>query len=434
MTGDVARKTGWCDMPVFIRLTNSDITDASFWASLDIGPDSTIDARSLSDRFQITLTGNSITFTDTNSGVTTTYTDTDLAGGSFSEFVEFRGNDADNDVSGSVGLNARGYRGGGGDDTFTDDGTLGGTIRGGRGDDVLQGGSGNNNMDGGRGDDILRGGGGNNNILRGGSGDDTLFAEDGGGNLEGGSGDDTIFAGLNTGFVQGGTGDDSLIVPQGSTVNPFSATGGTVNLPNGNSFTYLNITNVTVACFTEGTPLATPRGDVAVEDMSVGDLVETLDHGPRPIRWIGKRAVVGKGHLAPTTFMPGSIGNAQKISLSPQHRVLLSGWKCELMFQAPEVLCAAKHLCDGDQVFATPCETVTYYHIMFDRHEIVFSQGAQLESFFAGDHILQADQASYDELVDIFPEIAEGHRGPLRAARPFVKSYEAAALLRSKVG
>ncbi|WP_299826864.1 Hint domain-containing protein [uncultured Roseobacter sp.] len=416
-------------MPVFITLTNADINDPAFWAALDIGPNSTIDARRISDDIQITLNANSITFTDTTTGATTTYTNANIASGSFSEFVEFRGNDADNEVSGSVGLNAAGYRGGSGDDTLTDDGTLGGTIRGGRGDDVLQGGSGSNNIDGGRGDDILRGGDGDNNILRGGRGNDTLFAEDGGGNLDGGSGDDVIFAGLNTGFVQGGNGTNSLTVPAGSTVNPFSPSGGTVALPNGRSFTYLNISSVTVACFTQGTPLRTPTGDMAVEDLDVGDLVVTLDHGPQPIRWIGRRTIAGRGKHAPVTLLPGSIGNAQKISLSPQHRILLSGWKCELIFQTPEVLCAAKHLCDGEQIVVSPRDVVTYYHILFDRHEIVFSQGARLESFYPGDYILAEDQATHDELLEIFPELAGTTGSALRAARPIVKGFEAATLL-----
>ncbi|WP_299670716.1 Hint domain-containing protein [uncultured Roseobacter sp.] len=413
-------------MPVFLRLTNADITDPSFWAALDITRNSTIDARSLSDRFQITLDANSITFTDSRSGAVTTYTDADISSGSFSEFVEFRGNDADNDVSGSVGLNAAGYRGGRGDDTFTDDGTLGGTMRGGSGDDVLQGGSGSNNIDGNGGDDVLRGGGGNNN-LRGGSGDDTLFAEDGSGNLNGGGGDDEIFAGLNTTFVQGGNGDNTLTVPQGSVVNPFSQTGGQVQLPNGNSFTYLNIAAVTVACFTAGTPLRTPRGDVPVEALAVGDLVETLDHGAGQVRWIGRRTVPGRGALAPVTFRPGSIGNREVLRVSPQHRILLSGWKCQLMFETDEVLCAAKHLCDGDQVFTAPCAAVTYYHVMFDAHEVVFAHGARLESFYAGDHILEADRATHDEVMALFPEL--GGPGLPRAARPIVKGFEARTLL-----
>ena len=75
-------------MPVFITLTDADMTDPAFWAAQDIGPDSTIDASGLSRSIQVTMTGNSITFTDTRTGTVTTYTDADLAGGSFSQFVE----------------------------------------------------------------------------------------------------------------------------------------------------------------------------------------------------------------------------------------------------------------------------------------------------------------------------------------------------------
>lgn len=417
-------------MPVFLTLTDSDITDPSFWAVLDIGPNSTINVAGVSDTIQITMTGNLIAFTDTISGTTTTYTDADLAAGSFSQFVEFIGNDADNDVSGSVGLNASGYVGGRGDDTLKDDGTLGGTLTGRAGDDVLIGGTGNNNISGGRGDDILRGGSGSNNILQGGRGNDTLFGEDGGGNLIGGRGDDVIYAGLNTGFVRGGSGTDSLVLPFGSTFTPFSpgATGGNVSLPGGGSFVYLDIDDITIACFTDGTPIRTPNGDVPVETIAVGDLVETLDRGAQPVRWVGQRRVCGRGKHAPVCFLPQSIGNSHRIRLSPQHRVLVSGWACELWFHEEEILCPAKHLCDGDKVFSDPCDEVTYVHLMFDQHEIVFSGGALLESFFPGDYTDQTCHACRDELFALFPGLENGPRETRLAARPVVKKHEASVL------
>ncbi|MEX0349709.1 MAG: Hint domain-containing protein [Paracoccaceae bacterium] len=414
-------------MPVFLTLTNADINNAAFWAALDIGPDSTIDVSGLSNAIQVTMTGTSITFTNTNTGAVTTYTNADIAAGSFSEFVEYTGNNNADNVSGSVGLNAGGYSGGRGNDTFTDDGSLGGSIDGGRGNDTLQGGTGDNNIFGDRGRDVLLGGSGNNN-LSGGIGRDTLFAEDGSGNLDGGGGADEIHAGLNTSFVNGGDGNDTLIVPKGSTVTPFfpGATGGSVSMTNGNSFTYTNIENVEIACFTEGTLITTPDGLRSIETLTVGDLVETLDHGSQPVRWIGTRSVAGQGRHAPICFEPGAIGNDRALRVSPQHRVLLSGWRCELLFHAPEMLCAARHLCDGKRIHRSPCDEVTYIHLMFDRHEIVFCENALLESFYAGEHILQADRACQDELIGIFPELARGE--PLTAARPFLRYAEGSLL------
>lgn len=414
-------------MPVFIAITDADISNPAFWAALDISVNSTIDASGISDTIQITMTGNSISFEDTVSGTVTSYSDADLLSGSFSEFVQFGGNNADSDVSGSAGLNGMGYTGGSGNDTFTDDGALGGGLNGGAGDDELTGGTGSNNIDGGDGDDVLRGGGGNN-ILTGGDGNDTLFAEDGSGNLDGGEGDDVLFAGLNTSFVQGGSGDDTLLLPDGSAFTPFSPTGGNVTLPSGTGFTYLNIANVAIACFTAGALIRTPRGDVAVEDLKTGDLVDTLDNGSQPVRWIGESTVSGRGLHAPIRFLPDSIGNKRSLRLSPQHRVLMADWKCELLFHAREVLCAAKYLCDGDRVFQEPCEEVTYFHVMFDRHEIVFADGALLESFFVGDYITEEGYGCFAELVDIFPELAD-QGSAMHTARPCLKMYETSLLL-----
>ncbi len=78
--------------------------------------DSTINATGVSDILQIKLTGGSVTIADTTTGTATTFSDGDLASSSFSNFVEFCGNDADNVAGGSVGLNAQGYIGGDGDD------------------------------------------------------------------------------------------------------------------------------------------------------------------------------------------------------------------------------------------------------------------------------------------------------------------------------
>jgi len=54
----------------------------------------------------------SIAFTDMATGVMSRYTDNDLPAGPFRDFGEFDGNNADNAVGGSIGLNANGCTGG----------------------------------------------------------------------------------------------------------------------------------------------------------------------------------------------------------------------------------------------------------------------------------------------------------------------------------
>ncbi len=65
-------------------------------------------------------------------------------------------------------------------------------------------------------------------------------------------------------------------------------------------------------CFAAGTRIATVRGEVAVEDLRVGDLVQTMDSGLQPIRWMGGRAMRGTGDFAPIRFKAGRGGQCAR--------------------------------------------------------------------------------------------------------------------------
>ena len=50
---------------------------------------------------------------------------------------------------------------------------------------------------------------------------------------------------------------------------------------------------------------------------------------------------------------------------------------------------------------------MTYVHIMFDQHEIVFAEGALTEAFYPGPQALKSiDRAAMTELLTLFPELA----------------------------
>ncbi len=55
--------------------------------------------------------------------------------------------------------------------------------------------------------------------------------------------------------------------------------------------TALVVENTGVVCFTSGTAIRTPNGDVLIDELRVGDLVTTMDNGPQRIAWIGQRHV-----------------------------------------------------------------------------------------------------------------------------------------------
>jgi hypothetical protein len=192
-------------------------------------------------------------------------------------------------------------------------------------------------------------------------------------------------------------------------------------------------------CFAAGTRLATPRGPRRVEEIAVGDLVTTRDHGAQPVRWIGRRALsaaeiraAGAVRLAPVRIAAGALGPGRPrrdLRVSPQHRVLVAGWRAELHFGEAEVLVAACHLVDGNRITVEPPDRgVTYLHLMFDRHEIVLAEGLPAESFRAGRAALgSVAPAALAELHALFPELA-GRDDGLPAARPILRGAEAALL------
>ncbi len=194
---------------------------------------------------------------------------------------------------------------------------------------------------------------------------------------------------------------------------------------------YVGISNISgdIVCFARDTMIQTNRGDIPVQDLHLGDLVQTLDHGLQPIRWIGSRTVDAIGKFAPVSIAAGVLDNTRTLVLSPQHRVLLQGWQAELLFGESEVLVAAKHLVDDSRVVRREGGSVTYFHILFDRHEIVFAEGAACESFHPGHvGISGMEDAQRNELFALFPEMQNDvtQFGPL--ARVGLKAAEGGVL------
>lgn len=184
-------------------------------------------------------------------------------------------------------------------------------------------------------------------------------------------------------------------------------------------------------CFVAGTLIDTPDGPRAVEEIGIGDLVLTRDHGAQEVRWTGHRQVAGTGDFAPIRFAPDALGNTRALLVSPQHRMLIAGWRAELYCGADEVLIAATHLVNGDTIHRMPMAEVSYHHLMFDDHEIILSEGIPSESFHPGDYILMADAGIRAELLALFPDLnpLPGHGGR-RTARPVARGAEARVLQR----
>lgn len=196
------------------------------------------------------------------------------------------------------------------------------------------------------------------------------------------------------------------------------------------SYTLLIADNFTeIPCFTAGTLILTPSGPRPVECLKVDDLVTTMDGGAKAIRWISSRTITPSKDSTPGTIKAGVLDNDRDLCVSPQHRMLISGPKAELMFGEPEVLVKAVDLTCLDGVYQAECDQICYVHFFFDRHEIVFAEGAPTESFRPGKRNLSSMEARMkEELLSIFPELRENPEA-IAPVRPSLRTYEAKLLL-----
>lgn len=183
-----------------------------------------------------------------------------------------------------------------------------------------------------------------------------------------------------------------------------------------------------VPCFVAGTLIATPDGDVPVEFLKAGDLVLTRDHGAQEVRWTGTRRVAGLGASTPVLIDAGVLGNRRALRVSPTHRMVISGPRAAALFGAEEVLVCAKDLIGLEGVRRAGCGAVDYVHVLFDRHQIIFAEGAPSESLNPSNTMLDdLGKQSRDEILSLFPELKAGAYSPL--ARPALSRRDADVLL-----
>lgn len=194
------------------------------------------------------------------------------------------------------------------------------------------------------------------------------------------------------------------------------------------------VTVSTIPCFVAGTRILTPDGELPVETLRPGDLVVTHDDGPQPVRWIGQRTVQATGAFAPVRIGADTYGDHRALLVSPQHRVLIRDSLAELLFGETEVLVAAKDLVNDGSVRISEGGDVTYVHLLFDRHQIVFSEGLTTESFLPGPQTSHCfEQHIVDEIYSLFPEIDhDTGLGYSPAARRTLRTYEARLLTLGK--
>lgn len=133
------------------------------------------------------------------------------------------------------------------------------------------------------------------------------------------------------------------------------------------------------ACYCRGTMILTPRGEVPIETLAIGDHVATLSGRAQPIKWIGRRSYDGRFISANRAVLPirvatGAIATgmpARDLWISPEHALYVDG-----------VLVPARLLLNGASIAqADTVDQVDYFHLELETHDIVFAEGAPAETY-----------------------------------------------------
>ncbi|MBB4092287.1 Hint domain-containing protein [Ochrobactrum pecoris] len=156
-------------------------------------------------------------------------------------------------------------------------------------------------------------------------------------------------------------------------------------------------------CLLKGTLIETPTGLVAVETLSVGDLVTTARGETRPVKWVGWQNHRKGGTQWNESVMPIRVKRyaidsktpQRDLYLSPNHALLIDG-----------VLIRAKDLVNGQSIARVSMDkTIDYYNIVLDSHEAVLAEGAAVETY-----LMRGDSyksfTNFSEYQELYPEEA----------------------------
>ena len=133
------------------------------------------------------------------------------------------------------------------------------------------------------------------------------------------------------------------------------------------------------ACYAAGTRIATTRGLVPVEALTVGETVRLAEGGTAPVVWLGHRRVACRRHPRPRDVLPVRIAAhafgldrpCRDLWLSPDHAVFVDG-----------VLIPVRYLLNGATLAQEEAvATIAYWHVELPRHGVLLAEGLPAESY-----------------------------------------------------
>lgn len=172
--------------------------------------------------------------------------------------------------------------------------------------------------------------------------------------------------------------------------------------------------NGLIPCFTRGTLISTPQGDMPVESLEHGSMVCLYDGGMVPLslrinRKIALSDLEKNPNMRPIRISAGALGSdlpKRDLLVSPQHRMLIRSSVAARMFNTSEVLISAHRLTVLPGIFVDlSIEEVEYIHLIFEVHQVILAEGTPTESFYPGPEALKTMPAALlEEFQCLFPD------------------------------
>ncbi|TVP73812.1 MAG: hypothetical protein EA339_02060 [Rhodobacteraceae bacterium] len=196
----------------------------------------------------------------------------------------------------------------------------------------------------------------------------------------------------------------------------------------------LRMAQLVTGCFATGARVTMGDGEMRpVEALDVGEMVRTRDHGPQPLRWIGRATLRAHGPFAPVTFAAGSLGNLGALTLGPLQRVFLYQRQEDRLGTRAEILVQAQYLVDDRRVLQREEGFVEYHSLVFDEHQIIYVEGIPVESMLVSRATRdRLPPALAEDLAQRFPQLNQHAHFAQDIAPEHLTPDHRASILRQK--
>ena len=140
----------------------------------------------------------------------------------------------------------------------------------------------------------------------------------------------------------------------------------------------LDTSPIDIACYARGTMIWTDRGEVLIEELSIGDRVVTQSGKHKPITWIGRGQALstgGRRHAAtPVIVRKAAIADnvpRRDLRITKGHALFIDG----VLIPVEELINHRSILWDDR------AQEVEIYHIELETHDVLIANGAPAESY-----------------------------------------------------